>query len=184
MIADTLDHRTRAAVANAEPLAGKPFTLWREDTRIGAPVKGKRAAVVKSLVFIELTEEYLQLEFQSAQRKALEQQQPAELLSATTEPGDVWENGNDPLYDDAEAPVPPPLAEVQAEDAEPESEPEPRIWTLAEASTLFRWTRRDKGLDDDDVLKALKVAGLKDCPLTLGEAKKAIDAWIAEQEGG
>jgi hypothetical protein len=107
-------------------------------------------------------------------------------ITATVDPEDVWDNGGeDGDYEEVEDPAPPPFAEMQAEDieSEDEPEPEPRIWTLAEASALFRWTRRDKGLDDADVLKALKVAGLKDCLLTVREAKKAIDAWIAEQAG-
>lgn len=55
-----------------EPLTGKPFTLWREDTRIGVPIKDKRAAVEKSLIYVELTNDYLVALLRDAQRKALE----------------------------------------------------------------------------------------------------------------
>lgn len=56
-----------------EPLTGKPFTLWRENAKIGAPNEktGKRMAVTKSLVYIELTADYLAKQFQAAQHRAL-----------------------------------------------------------------------------------------------------------------
>jgi len=56
-----------------EPLQGKPFTLWREETKIGAPNEreGKRMAVHKHLVFIELTAEFLRDRFIQAKRHAL-----------------------------------------------------------------------------------------------------------------
>lgn len=60
-----------AKLTQWEPLPGKPFTLWREQEKIGAPINGKRAAVEKSLVKIELTDSYLQDLFNSAQQKAI-----------------------------------------------------------------------------------------------------------------
>jgi hypothetical protein len=53
-----------------EPLQGKAFVIWREDTRIGAPINGKRAAIEKSLIKIERTDEELLLDFQAARRTA------------------------------------------------------------------------------------------------------------------
>lgn len=53
-----------------EPLQGRPFTLWREDTRIGVPIKGKRARVEKSLIKIELTDERLKLLFEQSKQAA------------------------------------------------------------------------------------------------------------------
>jgi len=46
--------------------------LWREDRTMGAPIKGKRVAIEKSLIFIELTQEWLQMQYlESAQRQAV-----------------------------------------------------------------------------------------------------------------
>ena len=64
-------------LAQYEPLRGKPFTLWREMTTIGAPNEktGKRMAVTKPLVCIELTNERLVEELEAAQRRSLAQVQ-------------------------------------------------------------------------------------------------------------
>jgi hypothetical protein len=164
-----------------EPLIGKAFTLWRENDRIGAPIKGKRAAVIKSLVHLDLTEEFLLLEFHSAQRRALEKAADRPAIDATIEPDDVWDdNGNDPFYDVVEDPVPPPFAEAQAEDIEPELAHE---WTRQEANALFNWTRNDLVIPDRDTLKALGVDQISACPLSPKEARDKINAWIAEQAG-
>jgi len=46
-----------AKLVQWEPLIKKPFTLWRAPERIGVPIKGKRAAVEKSLLHLELQED-------------------------------------------------------------------------------------------------------------------------------
>jgi hypothetical protein len=61
-----------------EPLQGRPFILWREDTRIGVPIGEKRAAVEKSLIKIELTDERLVQMLESSQRAALVAQNPTD----------------------------------------------------------------------------------------------------------
>lgn len=53
-----------------EPLQGRPFILWREDTRIGVPIKDKRAAVEKSLIKLELTDERLIEMLEQSQKRA------------------------------------------------------------------------------------------------------------------
>jgi len=59
-------------LVQCEPLSGKEFILWREDRTMGAPIKGKRVAIEKSLIFIELTQEWLQMQYlESAQRQAV-----------------------------------------------------------------------------------------------------------------
>jgi len=55
-----------------EPLTGKEFVLWRQEQKIGVPIKGKRVAVEKSLVFVELTRDWLQMQYiEAAKRQAL-----------------------------------------------------------------------------------------------------------------
>jgi len=53
-----------------EPLQGRPFVLWREDTRIGVPIKDRRSAVEKSLIKLELTDERLIEMLESSQKRA------------------------------------------------------------------------------------------------------------------
>jgi len=94
----------------AEPLDGKPFTLWREDERIGAPnlKTGKRMKVTKSLVHIQLTDEFLRGEFEAAQVRAREALLPA----SVDEPYDPsYDEGVDAEYEDVpERPEPKPEA--------------------------------------------------------------------------
>lgn len=60
-----------AKLVQWEPLTNKPFTLWREPTRIGVPIKGKRAAKDSDLLHLELSKERILLEFREAQRQSL-----------------------------------------------------------------------------------------------------------------
>lgn len=62
-----------AKLVQWEPLTGKPFTLWRETERIGAPINGKRAGVDSNLLHLELAEDRFLLEFQAAERRSYEQ---------------------------------------------------------------------------------------------------------------
>jgi len=83
-----------AKLIQYEPLAGKPFTLWREDRRIGVPIQGKRQGVDKSLLNLELTEERLLLEFNASRMQAAAQleaivPQQAYTDEATDEPDDI-----------------------------------------------------------------------------------------------
>ena len=56
-----------------EPLTGKEFDLYRETQLIGAPNKktGKRIAVSKSLVFVELSQRWMLNEIEAAKTSAL-----------------------------------------------------------------------------------------------------------------
>ena len=56
-----------------EPLTGKQFSLYRKDTRIGVPMKGKRAAVDKSLVYIELSQQWMVAQLEAARDTAFAQ---------------------------------------------------------------------------------------------------------------
>ena len=99
-------HAIASKLAQCEPLKGKTFTLWREDTKIGAPneKQGTRMAVTKSLVYIELTNDYLVAAFEAAERRALVD---AELL-ALPEPS---EDDSGPQWQVVETRAPVPAAE-------------------------------------------------------------------------
>jgi hypothetical protein len=103
-----------------EPLAGKPFTLWREEKKVGAPNKktNKRMAVTKSLVFIELTEEHLVLTFEATKRIARAEVMPA-LPDSIPEDAIPWDE-TEPEYLEPEPDAPPPLAEIQTPAPEPQ----------------------------------------------------------------
>jgi len=62
-----------------EPNTGREFVLWRQWDRVGAPIQGKRAAVEKSLVHLELTDEWLQRQLTAYTYAALDQVQVAAL---------------------------------------------------------------------------------------------------------
>jgi len=53
-----------------EPLTNKPFKLWRAPTRIGVPIKGKRAAKESNLLHLELEEDWMRETFFRAQAQA------------------------------------------------------------------------------------------------------------------
>jgi len=72
-----------------EPLTGRPFKLWREDTRIGVPIKDRRAAMEHSLIKLELTDERLMLEFEAAKRRDRERIEGPALLEPGQGDGDA-----------------------------------------------------------------------------------------------
>lgn len=57
-------------LAMYEPLTGREFRVYRETTTIGAPIGNKRAAVQKSLVKIEPTQETYKMLLQNARQTA------------------------------------------------------------------------------------------------------------------
>lgn len=169
-------------LVQCEPLSGKEFILWREDRKMGAPIKGKRVAIEKSLIFIELTQEWLQMQYlESAQRQAVARLggQPLASLPEPQEPID----GDEPEeYEDF-------LGELLDDDAPlqgtvEEPEPAPFLWTVDEARRLFTWTRREKTLPDAEVLKALGItAGMGEYTGTYEDAVEAITGYIAQLSG-
>ena len=173
-----------------EPLTRRPFMLWRDYRRIGVPIKGKRAGVDKSLLHLELKEEEMERLFLSAgpDRPMLaESNEPedAEIIDATDdeppldyddEPtGDLFLNG-DPGHaaDIAEA-------KREIEHQEDESKPTAHQWTLAEADTLFKWTRNELVITDADALIALGVKRMSEYVSDPAQARATISAWVAEQ---
>lgn len=58
-------------LVGCEPLTGKRFKLWREDNKVGAPINGKRAAVTKSLVKIELDDAYLIAQLEASYQRTM-----------------------------------------------------------------------------------------------------------------
>jgi len=82
-------------LVQCEPLTGKEFILWREDRKMGVPIKGKRVAVEKSLIFIELTQEWLQMQYlEAAQRQAVARL-GGEPLPSLPEPQESLEDEDD-----------------------------------------------------------------------------------------
>jgi len=62
--------RIAGKLVQHEPLTGKEFALFRRDTRIGVPIKNRRAAVEKSLVYIELSQRWMVAQLEAAQDSA------------------------------------------------------------------------------------------------------------------
>lgn len=166
-----------------EPLTGKPFNLWRERTTIGAPNEktGKRMAVTKPLVRIELTDERLVDELEAAQRRSLAQVQ-APALTAGEPATDVelatWEPEN------GTAPQEPPPESAGPKWPTLQSDPESaHTWTEDEATELFRWTRNELVINDGEVLAALKITSGKihDYAGTPDGARTVIEQYISDK---
>lgn len=157
-----------------EPLTGKEFNLYRETRTIGVPNKktGKRMAVSKSLVFVELSQRWMLNEIEAAKTTALALLTgTVPVLPAHTENGidlsavsDLDKPG-EPLYgepDDAEEIE---GVVVDSEDQEPENgnDPEP-------GSTYIRVPYLD-GLSGQELLThAVKVTPL----MTVGAVKNVL----------
>jgi len=176
-------------LAQYEPLRGKPFTLWREMTTIGAPNEktGKRMAVTKHLVCIELTNERLVEELEAAQRRSLAQVQALALPAGEPLPepaGPEW-------FEVEEDPSLPSAEPENGTDPEPEPGPPadttPQTWpdkTDSEGVSLRVrfWAWADKqALTREQVYTALGVEHIHDFPGTLGDAKMAVVRWVKAQ---
>lgn len=96
-----------------EPLTNKPFTLWRASERIGVPIQGERRAVDKSLLHLELAEDWMREMFFKAQDQAAvalleepDEDYPFQDLPAEDEYDDVLVEGDPFLEGEVEEPEP------------------------------------------------------------------------------
>ena len=160
-----------------EPLAGKPFTLWRETERIGVPIQGKRAGKDSDLLHLELSEERLLLEFEAARRQSIA------MIAASIQPDP--ESYGEAEFEDAPTDYDEAIVEgdpfLNGTPAEPESAPPAHQWTLAEADALFKWTRNTLVITDAHVLASLGVEKLSEYAGDTEQARTRIEAWVAEQ---
>lgn len=162
-----------AKLTQWEPLSGKPFTLWREQVKIGAPIDGRRAAVNKQLVKIELTDSYLQDVFNSDRQRAIE----AVTVPALPEP-------EQPDTDETDQFV---VAEFGTA-TEPEQEPhtEPHLWSADEAKTITSWWRNELVITDAKALEYLGVSKISEFVGDYTAAQAVIKAQVsleAKEEG-
>ena len=148
-----------------EPLAGKEFRLYRETQKIGAPIEGKRAAVDKSLVKIELTQEWMVRELEAKRAEAL-----ALLAGGETIEGEVL----------SQKPAEPETAETPTETAVDPAQEGSRTLTEDEARKLLAVTRSELILSDGEVLKVLGVGRLGEFVGTLEDALAACEAFAGE----
>ena len=121
-----------------EPLTGKQFSLFRRDTRIGVPMKGKRAAVDKSLVYIELSQQWMVAQLEAARDTAFAQlngHAPVALAAAVDEDaptGEGHEPPEPPMRVDEEEIEGEVVAIVEAENADDDAPAEPDVVIEAE----------------------------------------------------
>ncbi len=145
-----------------QPNTGREFILRRQWQKVGAPINGKRAAVDKCLVKLELTDEWMKRQLTAYTNEAEQLVQVAVLPE--TVPGHP---------DDAVIEV------VEGEPVKPE--PEPHEWTADEATALIGWTRQTLTLSDAETLKALDVDRISRYAGTYKKATETINTYVAKK---
>jgi hypothetical protein len=146
-----------------EPLAGKEFRLYRETQKVGAPIGNKRGAVDKSLVKIELTQEWMLAQLEAQRTEALA------LLTGG--------NGHDTVEGELVSTTP---AESDPEPEPAETGTEKRYLNPQEAHEIDVWAKKH-ALFNEEVLKVLGVDRLSAFLGTLDDAMALLETWLAEQ---
>lgn len=158
-----------AKLVQWEPLTKKPFTLWRAPERIGVPIQGKRAAVEKSLLHLELKEEQLIAAFLEAQ----EQERP--MLTQGAE----WPEPADDAYEDWQ--------EIQEDEHVAQAaqrigkDPAELHWLRDETTRkrFWKYAGQDLALSNEQVHEALGVSSAYDFQGTKADALKALKAYAS-----